>query len=197
MIRGRWGKMTPTDEERAWMESHFAHTKNEDVALRLGVSLRTAVRLAREMGLEKGAEFVRAMQANAATHAARANRGEGNSGKVNLLKYGEAYRFKPGVGGKDHVSPEAWPGIRRRGAETRKRTIKAERRRVAFGLEQKTALRVVQAPKSKICLRNNLRKHGYEVERASNNATITPATRRSEQMERRAEKMGMRFYFEK
>ena len=60
MIRGKWGKMTLTDEERVWMEEHFAHTKNEEVACRLGVSLRTAVRLAREMGLEKNAEFVRA-----------------------------------------------------------------------------------------------------------------------------------------
>ncbi len=63
MIRGKWGKMTLTDEERVWMEEHFDHTKNEEVACRLGVSLRTAVRLAREMGLEKSAEFVRTMQA--------------------------------------------------------------------------------------------------------------------------------------
>lgn len=179
------------------MESHFAHTKNEDVACRLGVSLRTAVRLAREMGLEKSEAFRREMQRNATEHSARVNRGEGNSGKVNLQIYGAAYRFKPGQGGnKRFMSPEAFKEMHRRNGVIRRETVRAERRRLAFGLEQKTALRVVQAPKCKTALRYNLRKHGYEVERASNDATITPATRRSELMERRAEKMGMRFYFE-
>lgn len=186
--------MTLTDEERVWMEEHFAHTKNEEVAYRLGVSLRTAVRLAREMGLEKSAEFVRAMQANAVHHAARTNRGQGNAGKANLLKYGKAYQFKPGIGNKDRLSAEAFSEMHRRGAETRKRTVMAERRRVAFGLEQKTDLRVIKAPKAKICLRNRLRKRGYVVPRASSDATIAADTRRSATLEQRAEKMGIRFY---
>ncbi len=194
MIRGKWGKMTLTDEERVWMEEHFDHTKNEEVACRLGVSLRTAVRLAREMGLEKSAEFVRTMQANAVHHAARANRGQGNAGKANLLKYGEAYRFKPGVGCRERLSAEALSEMHRRSAETRKRTVMAERRRVAFGLEQQTALRVTKAPKAKVLLRHRLRKCGYEVPRASSDATITINTRRSATLEQRAEKMGIRFY---
>ena len=194
MIRGKWGKMTLTDEERVWMEEHFDHTKNEEVACRLGVSLRTAVRLAREMGLEKSAEFVRTMQANAVHHAARANRGQGNAGKANLLKHGKAYQFKPGIGNKDRLSAEAFSEMYRRSAETRKRTVMTERRRVAFGLEQKTALRVMKAPKAKICLRNRLRKRGYVVPRASSDATITADTRRSATLEQRAEKMGIRFY---
>ena len=176
------------------MEEHFAHTKNEEVACRLGVSLRTAVRLAREMGLEKSAEFVRTMQANAVHHAARANRGQGNAGKANLLKYGKAYQFKPGIGNKDRLSAETLSEMYRRSAETRKRTVMAERRRVAFGLEQKTALRVVKAPKAKICLRNRLRQRGYVVPRASSDATIAADTRRSATLEQRAEKMGIRFY---
>ena len=194
MIRGTWGKMTLTDEERVWMEEHFAHTKNEEVACRLGVSLRTAVRLAREMGLEKSVEFVRAMQANAVKHAVRANRGQGNAGKANLLKYGEAYQFKPGIGNKDRLSAEALSEMYRRSAETRKRTVMAERRRVAFGLEQQTALRVTKAPKAKVLLRHRLRKCGYVVPRASSDATITINTRRSATLEQRAEKMGIRFY---
>lgn len=194
MIRGKWGKMTLTDEERVWMEEHFAHTKNEEVARHLGVSLRTAVRLACEMGLEKNAEFVRAMQANAVHHAARTNRGQGNAGKANLLKYGKAYQFKPGIGNKDRLSAEAFSEMHRRSAETRKRTVMAERRRVAFGLEQKTDLRVIKAPKAKICLRNRLRKRGYVVPRASSDATIAADTRRSATLEQRAEKMGIRFY---
>ena len=194
MIRGKWGKMTLTDEERKWMEEHFSHTKNEEVACRLGVSLRTAVRLAREMGLEKNAEFVRAMQANAVHHAARANRGQGNAGKANLLKHGKAYQFKPGIGNKDRLSAEALSEMYRRSADTRKRTVMAERRRVAFGLEQRTALRLVKAPRAKICLRYELRKRGYVVTHASSDAARTADTRRSATLEQRAEKMGIRFY---
>ena len=111
------GKMTLTDEERVWMEEHFAHTKNEEVARYLGVSRRTAVRLARGMGLAKSAEFARAMQANAVEHAVRANRGQGNAGKANLLKYGKAYRFKPGMGNKDRLSAEVLSEMYRRSAE--------------------------------------------------------------------------------
>ena len=194
MIRGKWGKMTLTDEERVWMEEHFSQTKNEEVACRLGVSLRTAVRLARELGLEKSVEFLRAMQANAVKHAVRANRGQGNAGKANLLKYGKAYQFKPGIGNKDRLSAEAFSEMYQRSAETRKRTVMAERRRVAFGLEQKTALRLVKAPKAKICLRNRLRKRGYVVPRASSDATIVADTHRSATLEQRAEKMGIRFH---
>ena len=77
--------------------------------------------------------------------------------------------------------------------EQRKKTFKAEKRRVLFGLEQKTGLRVVQAPKAKIRLRNGLRKKGYEIARASNEAFITAATHRSEVMEHRAISMGISF----
>lgn len=195
MIRGKFGKIIFTEEDRNWMSEHFAHTKNEEVARHLGVSRRTAMRLAREMGLEKSAEFVRTMQANAVHHAARANRGQGNAGKANLLKYGKAYRFKPGQGGnKRFMSPEAFKEMHRRKGIIRRETVRAERRRVAFGLEQRTALRVVKAPKAKIYLRHELRKRGYVVAHASSDATITTDTRRSAILEQRAEKMGIRFY---
>ena len=194
MIRGKFGKIIFTEEDRNWMSEHFANMKNDEVASHFGVSVRAAVRLAREMGLEKSAEFVRAMQANAVHHAARVNRGQGNAGKGNLLKYGKAYRFKPGIGNRDHVPLDARPEMHRRRAESLKRLVIAERRRVAFGLEQKTALRVVRAPRPKVLLRYKLRKHGYTIARASNDATITTDTRRSAILEQRAEKMGIRFY---
>lgn len=134
------------------------------------------------------------MQLNASEHGARVNRANGgNVGTKNLLIYGKAYRFKKGERQKDKMSAEAFDAMHRRIGEQRKNTIKAEKRRVLFGLEQKTKLRVVQAPKEKICLRNGLRNKGYEIARASNEAFITAATHRSEVMERRAISMGMSF----
>ena len=79
--------------------------------------------------------------------------------------------------------------------ESRKETFRKEKRRVLFGLEQQTGLRVVQCSKAKICLRHHLRRHGYEIARASNEAIVTDNTHRSAIMETRARQMGITFNF--
>lgn len=193
MERNKYNKiiMSPADAE--WMTRHFGNTKNAEVAAYLGISPSTVVRIARDMGLVKHPEFTKAMQRNASEHGARVNRANGgNAGTKNLLLYGKAHRFKAGESNKDRMGEEAFREIHRRVGESRKETFRKEKRRVLFGLEQKTGLRVVQCPKEKICLRNNLRKHGYEITRASNEAYITVTTNRSEIMEKKAENMGIR-----
>lgn len=183
-------------EQREWFVANFDHTKNQELADHLGTSPRSVTRIARELGLWKTKEFVAAMQRNASEHAARANRlMGGNAGMSNLLKYGRAYQFKPGESNKDRMDEEALREMRRKIGASRKETFRKERRRVIFGLEQKTNLRVVQCPREKVMLRMNLRKHGYEIARASNEAIVTPDTRRSIKMEARAEKMGIKFNF--
>ena len=183
-----------TPEQLEWLKENFCHTKNQELADELGTSPRSITRMARTLGLWKTSEFVAAMQQNAANHAARRNRANGgNAGTKNLLLYGKAYQFKKGERQKDKMSAEAFDAMHRHIGEQRKKIFKAEKRRVIFGLEQKTKLRVVQAPKEKICLRNGLRKKGYEIARASNEAFITAETHRSEVMERRAISMGISF----
>ena len=184
--------MTPDQLE--WLKENFGNTKNQELADKLGTSPRSITRMARELGLWKTKEFISAMQRNASEHGGRVNRANGgNAGAKNLLIYGKAYQFKKGERQKDKMSAEAFDAMHRHIGEQRKKTFKAEKRRVIFGLEQKTKLRVVQAPKEKICLRNGLRKKGYEIARASNEAFITAATHRSEVMERRAISMGISF----
>jgi hypothetical protein len=185
-----------TPEQLAWFTENFDHTKNQELADRLGTSPSSVTRMARELGLWKTKEFVAAMQRNASEHGARANRlMGGNAGAVNLLKYGKATRFKPGTSQKDRMSAEAFADMHRRIGESRKETFRKERVRVNWGFEQKTNLRVVKCPKEKISIRNGLRKRGYEIARASNEAAVTPNTRRSAKMEERAEKMGIMFHF--
>lgn len=187
-----------TPEQLAWFTENFDHTKNQELADRLGTSYRTVTRMARELGLWKSKEFVAAMQRNASEHGARANRAMGgNAGAVNLLKYGKATRFKPGTTQRDRMSEDAYAAMLVKRGAARKELFRKERRRVIFGLEQQTNLRVVQCPREKVLLRLNLRRHGYEIARASNEAVITPNTRRSKKMEERAEKMGIRFTFNK
>ncbi|KGI21777.1 hypothetical protein [Hoylesella timonensis] len=193
MERNKYSKIILSEAEQEWMCKNFGTTKNADIADHLGISPRTVVRIARDMGLNKTSDFTKAMQQNAADCAAKANRGVGNRGKENLLRYGKAYQFKKGERQKDKMSAEAFDAMHRHIGEQRKKTFKAEKRRVLFGLEQKTKLRVVQASKEKICLRNGLRRKGYEIARASNEAFITAATHRSGVMERRAISMGISF----
>ena len=183
-----------TPEQLVWFRENFDHTKNQELADRLGTSPRSVTRMARELGLWKTKEFVAAMQRNASEHGARANRlMGGNAGAVNLLKYGKATRFKPGTSQKDRMSAEAFAEMHRRIGESRKEIFRKERVRVNWGFEQKTNLRVIRCPPEKIYVRNKLRKRGYEIARASNEAVITETTRRSQQMEARAERMGIHF----
>ena len=185
-----------TPEQSEWFVANFANTKNQELADHLGTSPRSVTRIARELGLWKSKEFVAAMQRNASEHGAHANRlMGGNAGAVNLLKYGKATRFKPGTTQRDRMSEEAYAAMLVKRGAARKELFRKERRRVIFGLEQQTNLRVVQCPKEKVLLRNGLRKRGYEMPRASNEATVTNETRRSIRMEARAEKMGIKFHF--
>lgn len=187
-----------TQEQLEWFRDNFDHTRNQELADHLGTSPRCVTRMARELGLWKTKEFVAAMQRNASEHGARTNRlMGGNAGAVNLIKYGKATRFKPGTTQRDRMSPEAYEAMLVKRGAARKELFKKERRRVVFGLEQKTNLRVVQCPREKVLLRLNLRRHGYEIARASNEATVTNETRRSIKMEARAEKMGIRFNYNK
>lgn len=185
-----------TQEQLEWLKENFGSTKNQKLANELGTSPRSITRMARKLGLWKTKEFISAMQLNASEHGARVNRANGgNAGTKNLLVYGKAYRFKAGESNRDRMSEEAFKEMHRRIGESRKETFRKEKRRVLFGLEQKTGLRVVQCPKEIISLRNNLRKHGYEIARASNEAIVSDNTRRSAIMETRAIQMGITFTF--
>lgn len=74
---------------------------------------------------------------------------------------------------------------------TRKIICQQERRRVLFGLPQKTNIKVVRAPRGKYEFRSSLRKHGYIVGRGSDTAAFNETTKRSRTMERRASKYGI------
>lgn len=183
-----------TAEQLAWFRGNFADTKNQELADHLGTSPRSVTRMARELGLWKTREFVAATQRNASEHGARVNRARGgNAGARNLLVYGVATRYKTGENIRDRMSTAEIAAMYRKISATRKELFRKERRRVLYGLEQHTDLRVVRCPIEKVRFRCNLRKHGYQVARASNEATITCNTRRSAKMETRAANFGIRF----
>ena len=56
-------------EDRLWLQLNFPHMSNEICAMKLGVSLRTVVRLARWYGFEKTPQFMKECQAHTARKA--------------------------------------------------------------------------------------------------------------------------------
>lgn len=62
-------KIELTEKQRAYLAKHFKNTKNKDLAEKLGISLRSVVRIGREMGLTKTKQFMRKTQANCSAHS--------------------------------------------------------------------------------------------------------------------------------
>ena len=182
-----------TAEQRAWMVENFADTPNAKCCEQLGVSMRTIARLARELGLWKSSDFMKRAQANAAEHASKANAGEGNAGIINLLKYGKRFQYRPGHNPRGTMDEQQWQDMHARKGKALSHTYAKERRRVLFGLEQRTNLNVTREPRCVTSIRHSLKLRGYEVQRGSRIATITMMTTRSQRVEQNATKMHFRF----
>lgn len=92
-------------EQIIWLRSSYPYIRTEICALRLGISYRSVIRLARKYKLEKTAEFMADCQSYAAEKAKESHLANGTyppKGIVNEnLKKGEAFRFKSGHAGKN------------------------------------------------------------------------------------------------
>lgn len=129
-----------TAEQEQWLEANFANTSNDECARHCGCSPRTVIRKARAMGLDKSRDFMRQAQANAAEAARIMNQGEGNSGKANLLKYGKAHQFKPGITSRQRLGDERENERLRKAHKKRNETISKDYLRLRWGFEPKTRL---------------------------------------------------------
>lgn len=184
-------KITFTDEQRDWLIEHFSTTLNKDCADYLGVSMRTMIRFARELGLEKDPAWLHGIYMERVRIAARANKGEGNKGVANLLKYGEPYRFKKGETSRQRLGNEREKERIRKAVASLRETRRKERMRVNWGLEQQTKLRVVRN-KKKTVMRHTLKKRGYIIPfRGASVVYYTDNTDRSIIVEQHAKDVGI------
>lgn len=112
---------------------------NKSIAKRLGIGWRSIVRKARELGLEKEEGFLEKRRDEISTMAAEAHPEHAMKGvKGWSVPGGEKHRFKKG-----HVSPMATdPEIVKKVHESRNETIRKERLRLRYGLDQKTKLKL-------------------------------------------------------
>ena len=177
-------KVTP--EQLEWLKKHFKHTKNEEIARKLGISLRSVNRLASKIGLQKTKQFIRKCQLEAAQKANESNRINGNyppkgyaipNREKNWIKKGE----KPidRLGAKKEAERVA------KSAASRAKTFQIERARALYGIPQQTKMSVVKHPRKQIQMRYYLRKLGYIAKRGSNVIYYNNETKRSLKLESR------------
>ena len=98
--KGQPCKIHLTPQQELWMKIHWPHMSNEICALILGISLRSVVRQARRLGLQKTEQFMKECQAHTSQKAQESHIKNGTYPakgyySTNLQK-GEAYQFKPG-----------------------------------------------------------------------------------------------------
>lgn len=189
MMKGHKTILTP--EQQRWFVDNFPYTKNQDCALHLGISLRTVVRLARALELQKSREFMLMTQRAAANEARVMNRGNGNMGAINLLKYGEKYRFRKGETCIQRLGKEKEAERLRKAHATRNETISRERMRINWGLPQRTNLRLVRQPKQWVHYRYTMKRRGYIVSRAAREIYYNENTDRSATVEHGAQAAGL------
>lgn len=183
-MRGKFGAIILTDQQEAWLQKHFKHTKNEDVAKKLGVSLRSVNRLAERRGLIKSRQFIKKCQEES---TAKMNKIMLERGlyppKGYVIPRSEEFRFKKGEKPIDRLGAKRDAERIARCAQSRKETFRLERARALYGLPRQTKLKVVQRPRKQVYIRYYLRKLGYTVERGSNVAYYNNQTKRSPKLE--------------
>lgn len=185
-------KIELTPQQKSWLIRHFKHTKNDVIMAKLGLSHSKLHRLAREFGLTKTRQFIRKTQqeCTAAAKESHLRNGTYPPKGYRIPKSGENC-FQPGV------TPEMRLGKKRnqeriaKAAATRRETIEKERMRIRWGFDQKTKLKLVHN-RDRAIYRHALKKRGYLVERGGREAVVTESTIRSEIVEQRAAKHGIK-----
>ena len=183
---GKTEKIILTEAQEAWLIKHFKHTKNEAIAKRLNVSLRSVNRLAEKRGLTKTKQFIRKCQLETAAKANESNRRNGTyPPKGYKIPNREKTQFKKGEKPIDRLGAKKEAARVAKSVASRKETFGLEKARALYGLPRKTKLNVVKRPKKQIMLRYYLKKCGYLVERGGFTFYYTDETKRSLEIESR------------
>lgn len=182
-------KSTPivlTDQQEAWLAKHFKHTKNAEIASRLGISERSVNRLAKRRGLTKSKQFIRKTQLEAAAKANESNRINGTyPPKGYKIPRREEFWFKKGESNIDRFGVKKNAERIVNNTQSRKETFRLEKARALYGLPRQTKLQVIKRPRRQIEMRYYLRKRGYIVKRGSMIVYYNENTNRSLELESR------------
>lgn len=185
LLTGTKGK-TLSEREMNWLTKHFKHTKNDEIQVKLNITYSTLHRYARELGLTKSKAFMKATQEYAQKRAAESHEINGTYPPKGY-QIPKSNRFKKGEGVWVHFNKRQWKEHVAKCRAGLIATRAREKRRVLYGFEQETNLRVVQAPRPKTSLKCNMRKkYGYIVQRCKDVIYYDNNTTRKPEIEKKA-----------
>lgn len=194
---GKFGKITLSDDQERWLVKHYKHTKNADICEKLGIGGSTLSRYARKLELKKSRQFMEATREAAAKASWISNLVNGTRPPKGFVIPGrEKGQFKKGetnvgrLGAKKEAKRLAKSHVKRN------ETIRQERARLMFGIEQKTKMRLIKVPRAMTYQKCYLKKHGYIIDDTTKVAYYTPDTQRCPRMERKQRGKGVYYDFE-
>lgn len=167
------------EEQKAWLVRWYPVTENRRLAKAMGVSLEAMRSYARRLGVKgKSATGMAAIRKRAGKAAAKTNERNGcyerKRGKPvsEATRQGQMKRWQDVREGRrlspmeelKQRDPKAYAENMRLKSELRKEMIRKEKRRVIYGLERKTSLKIVVMnpyTRSQACHRHSALKRGY------------------------------------
>jgi hypothetical protein len=134
-------KIVWTEEMLSELKQRFPYEFNKNIAKDFGISWRSLVRKARELGLEKEANFLNTKRPEIVKLIAKVRRhNPAQQGKGFAIPNSEPYRFKKG-----HTPRIAWDiELRERVHKKRNETIRRDRIRIKYGLTRISKLKLCQ-----------------------------------------------------
>ena len=177
MTRGKVHRRVLNDEQRAWLCQWFPTIENKRLAKAMGISLYKLHCFARELHLTKSEEGWRAIKRRQTKAMAKANhkngcydRKRGHAPSEATLE-GNRRRWEKVRAGLEELPqdiakrkhPKRWQASLKKRSDDRKDMIRKEKRRIVYGMERKTSLKVVVKPYtgSQTSHRYNALKRGY------------------------------------
>lgn len=132
-------KVEWTAEMLGTLKNEFPSSFNRDLATKLGISMRTLIRKARELNVEKEESFLEKRRSQITEMARKAHPGQPTKGiKGWSVPGGEKYRFKKG-----HIpAMKTDPTLVAKVHAKRNDTIRLEKLRLKYGLRTKTKLKL-------------------------------------------------------
>ena len=167
------------EEQKAWLVRWYPVTENKRLAKAMGVSLDAMRSYARRLGVKgKSATGMAAIRKRAGKAAAKTNERNGcyerKRGKPvsEATRQGQMKRWQDVREGRrlspmeelKQRDPKAYAENMRLKSDLRKEMIRKEKRRVIYGLERKTSLKIVVInpyTRSQTCHRHSALKRGY------------------------------------
>ena len=177
------------EEKEQFLKENYAFKTNANLAKHLGISVPSVKKKAYELGLKKVCakrKIHSALEANV-LKMSELNSYRSIADKLDIsLSSVKSIINKATSKGYKKRSKEATKKIM---SEARIRLIKKERARAIFGLNPKTNLKVFPN-KQKYRMRDRLKRCRYDVERNDINVYIDDETRRHDNIENEAQKLG-------